>query len=811
MKKSPFFSGFLLLAGLLTAHAVLGQASITGTLQNNDQQVLSFANVLLKQQTDSALVKGAIAQESGAFELERVPPGDYFIYIRMIGYEPFYSNAIHLSADQSTFSVGTLRLQTAVVSLEQVEIVAEKPMFEQQIDRLIVNVQNSITAAGGSALDILERSPGIILDRQNNSLSMNGKQGVIVMLNGKRNRMPLDAVIQLLDGMNADNIEKIELITTPPARFDAEGDAGIINIVMKKNLDYGLNGSFSLNAGYGVHDKQGGSINMNYRKNKLNLFGDYSINRNHLNHDFHYTRRVIFEGNENELIGDSDRDPTQFNQNIRIGADYEVSKKTVIGGIVSGYKNVWSMTALNPIEYLTNGIPTRYELLNTQETNTWQHIMGNLNLTHQFDKSQKLSVDVDYLRYHNANPSDYQSEVMDGEKNFIENEDFRVRKETPLDVYVAKIDYSKQISEKVSIETGIKGTASRFINDISVENLEAADWVINPEFSNIFDLEEDIAAAYGSVNAKLSKKITLQAGLRYEYTRTNLGAMGQPDVVDRKYGNLFPSLFLSRDINEHNRVQFSYSRRIARPTFNEMAPFVMFFDPNTFMGGNANLRPAITDALKLDYRFKTLFLSLSYSHDTDAIARFQPRIDPEDNSQIMYSDNIDSRNTYNLMIAYPLKITDWWQTQTNLIGTIQSQNTLFEGQQLQSNQRSVSLNGSHKFQLPAEFAFEISGFYRSPVLFGVFRMKSMGAVNAGLQKKLRKNGGTFNLSIQDIFWTRKMRFEGDQPEINLDIAGRMLFEPRVIRLTYSHNFGNKKVKASRNRKTGSDEERKRVE
>lgn len=811
MKKTHFLSGVLCLLGLLTSPVLLGQSQITGTLLNQDQQPLAFANVLLQHPSDSSLVKGTLSQESGDFALLRVPPGDYFLHVQIMGYAPFYSEPIHVSADQQKVVLAPILMEAVAVTLEQVSILAERPMFEQQIDRMVINVQNSITASGGSALDILERSPGIFLDRQNNSLSMNGKQGVIVMLNGKRNRMPIDAVIQLLSGMNADNIEKIELITTPPSGFDAEGDAGIINIVMKKNLDYGLNGSFSLNAGYGVHDKEGGSLNLNYRKNKLNLFGDYSINRNHLNHDFYYTRRVLFQVNENELIGNSDRDPTQFNQNGRIGFDYELSEKTVIGGVVAGYTSKWSMTAINPIEYLENGQPTRYESMATQETNTWQHLMGNLNLTHQFDKKQQVSVDVDYLHYFNSNPSDYQSDVMNSEKIFLEIDEYRVRKETPLNVYVAKVDYSNQLTDQVSIETGIKGTASRFVNAISVSTLETGGWTVDPALTNTFDLQEDIAAAYASVRAKLSKKTTLQTGLRYEYTRTHLGAIGEPDVLNRKYGNFFPSFFLARDINDHNRIQASYSRRITRPTFNEMAPFVVFFDPNTFMGGNANLRPSITDAFKLDYRWKTLFFSLAYSYDKNAIVRFQPRVDPENNSQIMYSENIDDRNTYSLTVAYPIKITDWWETQTNVIGTLQTQSTLFDGKLIQSELKSLSLNGSQKFKLPADFSFEISGFYRSPTLFGVFRMNSMGSVNAGLQKKLRKDRGTLSLNIQDIFWTNKLRFEGYQPDINLDIDGTMTFEPRVVRLTYSRNFGNKKVKAARNRKTGSDEERKRVE
>lgn len=809
MKTMSFFGG-LLIWSLTLFQCAWAQTQIHGNITNSEQHALAFANVLLLTQQDSSLVKGSLANESGKFIFEDISPGNYLIRIDMIGYRTSYAPGFTIRNAMESYPAGTFILDPQTVTLDKVEIIAEKPMFEQQIDRMIINVQNSIVSAGGSVLEVLERSPGIMVDWQNSSIGMGGKQGVILMINGKQSRMPMDAAFQLLAGMNADNIEKIELITTPPARFDAEGDAGIINVVLKKNLDYGVNGNYTLSAGYGRESKRGASLNLNYRKNKLNLFGDYSYSRDHGDQHISFERRVSYQGKETLTLGESDRDPIRNLHNARVGFDYELSSKTIVGGLVSGYINNWKTNDHNQTIYEVDKVNDGFLDIQNDRSNSWEHIMGNLNLVHKFDDNKKLSIDLDYLTYGNDNPSYYENSYLDGKGDFVYLEKVQLSKLTPIDVFVTKVDYSQDIGKDIQVEAGLKGTLYRLFNDIKMETEEQGAWIVNPDFTNAFDLKEDIGAVYASVRAKLNAKTTLQAGLRYEYTQTHLGSEVEPDIVDRKYGNLFPSIYLARDLNEHNRVQVSYSRRIARPSFSELAPFILFLDPTTFFSGNASLRPAFTDAFKADYRWKTLFLSLTYSQDKDAIARFQSRIDPETNLQTYFTSNLDRRETWALMVSYPLKISGWWESQANLIGTIQHLDTEFEGEQIETSQKSFTANTTQKFLLPADISLELSGNYMSPRLWGISTMKARGMVNFGIQKKLKKDWGTFNLSIRDIFWTNGMRWEAEQPVINLDLQGQFNFEPRVVRLTYTRKFGNKQVKGTRKRKTGSDEERKRV-
>lgn len=249
--------------------------SITGKVVDDMGEPLPFANVLLLLPSDSTLIKGEVTNLDGKYSFDNVPVGEYLLSVTMVGYGNSYTGIFYLEEDTPK-NISTISMRENTALLRTVEVIAKKPLFEQKIDRMVVNVANSVTSAGSNALEVLERSPGVIVDRLNGNISMAGKNGVVVMINGKISRIPRGAVVQMLEGMNADNIEKIELITTPPANFDAEGNAGFIHIVLKQNADEGTNGSFTLNAGYGVHEKFGGSININYRKNKVNLYGDYS-------------------------------------------------------------------------------------------------------------------------------------------------------------------------------------------------------------------------------------------------------------------------------------------------------------------------------------------------------------------------------------------------------------------------------------------------------------------------------------------------------------------------------------------------------
>jgi len=802
----------LLLLFLLITRFSLAQTIIKGKIQENNGTPVSYATVLLLNGADSLMVKGAVTSESGDFTLPVGKPGKYMVKASSVGYDDFLSSTLLISQGQSEVDMGAISLSEAATELGEVVIEAEKPIFEQHIDRTVINVQSSITSSAGTALDVLEKAPGVTVDRVNNNLSLSGKGGIRIMINGKMNRMPLAAAVQMLNGINAENLDRIEIITTPPAKYEAEGNAGIINIVLKQTADAGTNGSFSVFGGYGEGEKAGGSINFNHRKKKVNIFGDYSFRRNHTKQTF-FNNRILIDslGLEEETNTYSFRDAVTTVHNGRIGIDYQIGPNTTIGGLFSGFRRNWDMDAFNEVTVTRASVLESTIGLATQEINEWRYMVGNINFSHTFATRHNISVETDYIDYDADNPTDYQQETFDEQGNLTDYDEFRVRKETPIETWVPRLDYTYKIDDDITLEAGAKATFYKLENDIVLENLENGIWVIDSTLSQKADLEENIYAGYGSISFKASPQVDIKIGLRYEHTITQLDTDTEQNVVDRNFGNLFPSVFFNHKINDDNSWVVSYSRRITRPTFIDIAPFVIFLDPNTFWTGNESLKPAITDAVKAEYRYKAYLISFQYSRDQDAIARFQPRVDEENSRQLTSAENMDSRDNFSITLALPIGVTDWWEMQYNVIGTYQILKAGHLETPVELTNLSLNINGANTFKLPKKFTFEISGFSRSPSLFGISEFQSVGSLNLGLEKKLNNDGGAFRFNVTDLLDTRNFKGETLVPEENIDIRRGFDIEGQIFNLTYTRNFGNRKLKGVRKKSGGSEEEQRRLQ
>ncbi|GAB3926218.1 TonB-dependent receptor domain-containing protein [Larkinella terrae] len=792
------------------------QTTVSGSVRTADNKPLPYASVALLNARDSSLVKGAVSRETGAYTFDNVQPGQYRLAASAVGYAPARSPIVQVGT--GAVSLPDMTLRESSQTLGEVKVVAQKPMFEQQVDRLVVNVQNSITAAGGTALEVLERSPGITVNRQNNSLTMSGKSGVVVMMNGKLTRLPIATVVQMLEGMTANDIEKIELITTPPARYDAEGDAGIINIITKKNRDggpknFGMNGSFSATLGYGWFARPSGSLNLNYRNQKLNIYGNASFFRSHSWQNLQFNRIVDKPGQILATNAESNRFPVTSNYTAKIGFDYALSSQTTLNGLVSGFDNTYAMdNAENVGVTFTNGVRTQQSNLLNNETNRWRHLLLNLNLKHVFKNKQEWSIDFDRLYYHNDNPNFYFSTKQDFTTGNREEEQIRISKKTPVQTWVLKTDFITPLPTKGRLETGLKATTTRLDNTVILDRLMTEGWKMDSFYTQRYQLAEDILAVYISLNQPLDSKTTLQAGLRYEHTRTDIHRPNGQSLVNRKYGNLFPSLFLSRKLSKNHTANLSYSRRITRPSYNDIAPFVSFVDLSTFTSGNPVLRPTISDAVQGSYTFKDAYVfSLKYSFDRNVIAGFQPHVDAATNRIQYYAENIDHQQTLSFAASLPVPLTRWWKSQTNLTGLWQSLTTVYQDSPVSRTVWNANVNLSNTFTLPRKFTVELTGFYYSPYMFGLHRGRSFGQVTLGVQKALPKDNGTLRLTMSDLFWTNIGRYNSKIPALNINTTDTFLTEPRVVRLTYNRSFGRKTVKAARNRATGSEEERSRLQ
>jgi outer membrane receptor for ferrienterochelin and colicin len=804
MKKTTFLTVVIL---LFTA-VVSGQTThnITGQISDTNNDGIPFANVLLMKAVDSTLVKGSLTNETGAFTINEVPSGTYFVQGTYLGFQPSRTDNFELRSH--------MELPVIILSegeaLGEVVVQARKPLYTQKVDRLVINVESSIVSSGGTALEVLERSPGVVVNRQNSAISVVGKEGVVVMINGKISYVPTSSLVQMLDGMSADNIESIELITTPPANFDAEGNAGYINVVLKKNADLGLNGSYSLSAGYGKGATANDNINFNYRKNNFNLFGSYSFLLDKRAQVFRTSREFRQDGDLISNASVTDRDPTQRNHNVRLGADYQISEKTIMGMIFTAYDNKWTMDALNNSVDAVNSMPVGFVELANTEKNQLKHFGANYNIKHDFTENQFISMDLDYLYYEFDNPTDYINRFFDGNSMFLRTELLQSRKETPLTTLVGKVDYSDQVTDDFKFEIGAKGIKNDFENDVSVANEMDGVFIFDPTLTNFSVLDESIIAGYASTEYTIDDKTSAKAGVRYEYTNSKLDTDTEGTVVDRQYGIWFPSVFLSRQWTENLGMNLSYSKRITRPTFNDLAPFVIFIEPNTFISGNASLQPAISNTYKYDINFKNYFLSFQYTNEDSSIANFQERIDPDTGRLIFEAANLDYTRTFSIIAGIPVKLCDWWRTQNNLTYVRQKVRSFYLGEPVEQELGIFSANSTQSFQVSDSFTAELSGFYNGPGFFGNARYDEFYGINIGLQNKFSDKWGTLKFSINDLLDSVEFNGGTDLPDQNILTRNTFDFSNRTFTLTYTRNFGNKELRSARNRETGAEEERRRV-
>jgi hypothetical protein len=803
MKENIIF----LLMYLLLSTLANAQTTLKGRVLDITKQPLPYSNVLLLQKQDSSLVKGQVANSEGFFEIRNIQEGNYLLSIKMIGYQALFAN-VEIIKYKSVVELNPFELEEDNVVLNEVNVTAQKPFYEQQADRMVVNVQNSPTSSGSSALDVLERSPNVQVDRINSTLALNGREGTMVMINGKISRMDANALMLFLEGMPANNIKKIELIHTPPSSYDAAGSGGLINIELVKNEDDGINGFFSANIGYGLGLRYGSTFNLNVKKNKFNFYANLSTNKNYMREDTEISSKFTVNDKVTYSYLYSDRPASTVLDNARVGVDYQMSKKTTIGVLFSTYSSLWELDATSRTKFVNAVKDTTLSNLSSKETNHWTHWMGNFNVIHQFSEKSKLTFDFDYLSYYDNNPTDYQNNTLNDNQEIIEQTTFISRKKTPIHFEVVKLDYSKTIRDGLTLNTGVKGTYSQFTNNIEVSNFEQGTWVKDEVFTNIFKLKEEIQAAYTSLDYQVNTKIFLKAGLRYEHTKSHLNSLENADLLNLNYGRFFPTVSLSYRFKDEKQWQISYNERIFRPSFNMIAPALFFFGTNNILSGNASLRPMITRQLSTSFQYKTLNLSLSLSQDIRSIV-FQPVFDETENRTIWRAENMKESKNIMFSVNYSKEIK-WWNSRYTVSFFAQEYYPIYEGKPILENTNFFTFNTSQNFKLPHNLNIELSNFTMTSRKWGVGRVPLRTFFNFGIQKSFKESHKlSFNWNdILDIgsFWKVSI----NKPELGVEYTSFYDMAGSFAKITYTYNFGSNKVKKARNRNIASEEENSRV-
>jgi hypothetical protein len=805
------FKNVLILLNILVISSVFegsGQCLVNGKIRDVSGRPLAHANVLLLSPSDSLVIKGSVSDENGDFWFDQIEEKKYSLSISLIGYTK-HVDQLEIECN-STVTLNPITLLESEEELEEIQVTAQLPLYEKQIDRMVINVQSSITSAGNSVLEVLQKSPGVMVNRQSNSILLNGKSGVTIMINNRIQRLPMDAVFQMMDGMSAANIEKIELITNPPAKYDAEGIGGIIHLVIAQSEDAGTNGNFGLIAGMNARETLGGNFNLNHRKDKFSFFADYSILYDHNVQVFENSFQIHTPDFVSRFRSIMDRPNKLTTQSFRTGFEYDLGSKTKFGTLISALQRHWQMDASSVFTNHITPDSSSHGTIDINELNVWNHFASNIHFIQQINDKSSLRLDLDYNRSKNNNPSAYQLDFNYPERNLSTSEMIDITKVTPINMKVAGLDYNFQPSAEFKFEAGVKATFSDFENDVEVLFTRNGITFRNEELSVLAFLEEDILAGYMSAEWVINESSQVNAGLRFENTRTYISTATEKGIVDRNFGNYFPSIFYKKTINDNLNLNLGYSRRIQRPTFNDLAPFVFFVDPNTFFSGNPGLLPAIINAIKTDINFRRATLSLEYSDTKNPIAPFQPEIDPINKRQILRSQNLDYQKIYSINLSVPWIINDWWDVQLNSGSFYTKLRTAHLEENTGIDFFNFTANLTNNFKFPHNFSAEITGMYNSKINWGIWEFNPLGSVNIGFQKKFNHEKGTLRLTFDDIFYTNIWQLSSTIPEYHVTSLFEGDIHMQSVRLNYTRNFGNKKLRGV-NIKSGSEELQKRVQ
>lgn len=804
-----------MIVAFLIGHAAGAQqgkpGQIKGRVQLENNGPAADATISLLRSTDSALVKLALPDKDGGYEFENIKPGSYILLFTQTGYHKFYSAPVSITESEPQQTIPAVSLAVNTKALAAVTIESRKPFIERKADRFIVNVENSIVSAGSTVLNILERSPGVLVNEES-GISLRGKQGVIIMIDGKPSPLSGTDLVSYLKSIPSASIDKIEIITNPSSKYDAAGNAGIINIRFKKDQRQGLNGNLSASYGQGHYYKFTGGTNINYRKKQWNLFTNISGASPKNLTRFYINRKFFNAAGNTESVFDQNSFTEQpiHSRNIKIGADYYAGKRTVIGVMLNGN------LVRNSRDANTDAKVTKPDgsLLYTSLTNNLfsgknSNAFGNLNFKHTFDSSgTELTVDLDMGRYHSKAFQDFNNQYFDATGQPASLDQLNIDQAGMITVKSVKADYQLPLTKNAKLEAGVKSSYVKTDSDIKFFIINGAVSTLDGNRSNHFLYSENVNAAYASY-AKEYTKTDIQVGLRMEHTVTKGRQITTGEKFSRNYVLLFPTFFINQKLAANHQLSFSYSRRIDRPSYRQLNPFKVFVDPYTYVVGEPSLRPVLTNSFEVNYTFKGKYIATaSYTKSKAAITDIFTQ---DDITKISYQSpaNIQDFEQYNLGLTIPYGIKKWMNA--NLTGSIyyNKYSSPLQGAQLQNDYLAWDINSTNSFVIGKKgWAAELSGFYQSKNAWGLFIIKNLAQVSTGIQKTTKNKQTTFKLAVSDIFSTNHIAVVVKYQ--NMDFHTDRTWDSRVVTLSLTHRFGKNTVARARQRSTGIEDEKKRA-
>jgi iron complex outermembrane recepter protein len=794
----------LFLLFLVFSTSLKAQFQIKGKVKSVEEGDLAFATLTLHAAKDSAFIKAEAADEKGVFLFKNIKPAQYFIKSSFVSYASQSSKVFDIKDANLELADFILKQEN---QLKELKVTATKPLIEVKPDKMVFNVQSSLASTGTTGLELLRKAPGVVLDN-NENIIISGKSGVRIFIDGKPSPLTGDDLKNYLKNLQSSDIESIEIITQPSSKYDAAGTAGILNIKLKKDSSLGTKGTLNLGSAYGVNFSSNGSVSFNHREKKSNLFASLNA-ADRANFNFINLYRQQLGG-----VFDSQAYSTYFNNNYsgRFSYDYYLSKKATLGIMASMNQAKGKNIAENNTYIQTKISEPISSILESNNSSTSNNKNYFLNANYRFEgpKSFQISADLDWGMYDNYGfsfqPNVYYNATK-SQKLFENN--FEIETPKNIQLISSQVDATKNING-YALAAGLKFSQVNTQNDFNFYNITEEIRKINTGRTNAFAFTENISAAYVNINKKI-KKLDTQWGLRAEHTLSNgqlesLNNQAQKEVK-RDYLNFFPSAGVSYNLNPKNSFSLNYSKRIERPSYESLNPFEYQLDELTFRKGNAFLQPQYIHNFKLSHTYKyTLTTHIGYSRTLDFMAEITDTLGT--NKSFLMQRNMGTQQNLDFGLSYPFSVNKFWSVYTN-VSTYRVWFRSFDPKFVPLEINAMQLYAQNTLKLPKKWSAEVSGWFTTPTVWGAtYKTGYQGSLDLALSRKILKEKISFRASFTDILYTSQWR--GTSKFGDLIIKGNGGWESRQLRVNLSYNFGNSKVKESKQRSGSAEDLRKRI-
>ncbi|WP_158275346.1 TonB-dependent receptor [Pedobacter sp. HMWF019] len=782
---------------------------IKGTVKNTKNEPIDGATLFLKDTNSGQVVKQTLSNPDGTFHFT-VPPTTYILSMTYLGALSYQTELLKLSGNTD---LGIIKIEFSGRSLKEVVIQssANKPLIKIEGRKMIYNIEQSITAQGTNALESLKKIPGIIVN-QDNTITLNGASGALVMINGRQTYLQAEELAQLLKSMSASDLKSVEVIKNPSAEYDAAGTGGIVNLVLKKSMAEGFNGSINNGIAYGKTLKQNTNMNLNFRKGKLNMFGSYNHSFGYYAMDYDNDRTT-----NGKIYLNSNHDiDKKHNIGSTLGADYAIDTTKTLGivmntnlsgggGLILPVTNIYDQATGSLLQILRS--KSDYPEQKAHRYN------GNLNYRYKGSNQTSLDIDADYGIFDAATKNLSTNTFYSSDGTFESSNNFLVSNSRDIKLYALKADYGFPIG-KGRMSTGTKFSSVAANNVFDQYDMNGSVNVIDINLSNTFNYKEQVSAGYLKYETPLTDKLNVDIGLRLENTHSKgdlqprEGSMIPPTSVVRNYLNLFPTASITYKTTQSGTYNLSFARRIDRPAYNNLNPFSYPVDELSYWKGNPFLKPQYANTLALQYSYQKTAVSASYTHTSDISNTITEVF--QDNLINMIPRNIGFQNNLNLTLTQQVNLTKWWNmTLTGIAYRLENKVGTPEYGNYSRSSLSGTLNIQQNFNLPGGIIAEAASIWNSKRISSLnTNVKSNSQVDLGLKKNLMQNKATLSLGVSDIF--RGNRYNTDTELNNLLLHTTYVGETRQVRLNFSYRFGNNKIKTQERRESGLENESQRL-